>query len=363
MLLTYKYRLKGKRAERALRRHTFAINQVWNFCVATQREAQRRWKNGSAAVWPSHFDLTHLVKGAAKEIGIHAQSAQVACAQFAKSRDQYRRSPRFRKSNGPCKSLGWVPFQQQSRQIEGNSITYLGNTFRFFGSKRRPLPQSVKGGAFVEDSQGRWWVALHVEVADHAKLSDEHIGIDLGLKHLATLSDGEKVENPRTFRLWEQKLAVAQRAGNRKRAKTIHAKITNIRKDHHHKTTAQIANKYGLIAVGNVSSSKLAKTKMAKSVSDAGWSTFRNMLRYKASRHGATFLEVDEKFTTQTCSSCGDCSSAGRPKGIAGLGIREWECSSCGAVHDRDVNAAKNILALGLSAQPRVDESREIING
>jgi putative transposase len=93
-------------------------------------------------------------------------------------------------------------------------------------------------------------------------------------------------------------------------------------------------------------------------VLDAGWSMLKGFLAYKASRHQATFLEVSEAFTTQACSCCGDCSTDERPKGIAGLGIREWKCSACGITHDRDRNAALNILALGRSAAPRVDESR-----
>ncbi len=98
---------------------------------------------------------------------------------------------------------------------------------------------------------------------------------------------------------------------------------------------------------------------MAKSVLDAGWSTSRSALRYKASRHGGTFREVDEvsTFTTQTCSTTGILPPE-RPRGIAGLGVREWRCSACGEIHDRDVNAARNILALGLSAQPPAMESR-----
>ena len=112
-----------------------------------------------------------------------------------------------------------------------------------------------------------------------------------------------------------------------------------------------------LIVVGNVNAGNLAKTKMAKSVLDAGWSTFRSMLNYKASRHSALYLEVDEKFTTQTCSACG-LRPESRPRGIAGLGIREWVCSDCGVLHDRDINAAQNILKLGLSVQPLVEESR-----
>jgi putative transposase len=92
-----------------------------------------------------------------------------------------------------------------------------------------------------------------------------------------------------------------------------------------------------------------AKTKLAKSVNDAAWSSFRNMLRYKAITHGATVEEVNESFSSQTCSSCGSLPDS-RPKGIAGLGIREWVCSDCGTVHDRDVNAALNILRSGRRA-------------
>jgi transposase len=89
---------------------------------------------------------------------------------------------------------------------------------------------------------------------------------------------------------------------------------------------------------------------MAKSVVDAGWAMFRYQLRYKASRHGAAYLDVDESFTTRTCSSCGSIPDSS-PKGMSALGIRAWKCSECGANHDRDVNAAKNILAFALSAQ------------
>jgi transposase len=96
--------------------------------------------------------------------------------------------------------------------------------------------------------------------------------------------------------------------------------------------------------VGNVNASKLALTRMAKSVLDAGWSTFRTLLHYKAIAHGVVFEVVDEVFSTRACSECGTLSG---PKGIADLGIREWVCMECGSHHDRDVNSAKLILALG----------------
>jgi IS605 OrfB family transposase len=282
------------------------------------------------------------------------------CEQFTKSRDLHKKCPRFRRSGGARRSLGWIPFQKQSRQITANSITYLGNTYRFFGSKKRPLPETAKGGCFVEDARGHWWVCFHVEVPDDLpRAPDTAVGIDFGLTTLATLSTGEKIEAPRTYRRYEEKLIVAQRANNRFRVRALHVKIANIRRDHMHKWTTKVARSHRTIFVGNVSSSQLAKTKMAKSVYDAGWSTSRNALRYKASRHGGTFREVDEvsTFTTQTCSTTGILPPE-RPRGIAGLGIREWGCSACGEIHDRDVNAARNILKLGLSAQPLVEESR-----
>jgi putative transposase len=142
----------------------------------------------------------------------------------------------------------------------------------------------------------------------------------------------------------EPKLAIAQRAGKKHRVRAIHAKIANRRKDSLHQFSTRLVRAYDTIFVGNVNASALAKTPHAKSVLDAGWSAFRTMLRYKCDFAGATFAEVNEAFSTQTCSAC---DSRSGPKGIAGLGIREWTCSGCGTVHDRNVNAAKNILAAG----------------
>src|SRR4051812_46718092 len=355
--VSYKYEIKGKRSKRLLCRYAWAVNQVWNFCAHTQRKVQRDYREGLRPRWPSHFDLAKMAGGTSTDLGVHAQSIQGVCAQFATSRDQHKKCPRFRKSGGPKKSLGWVPFQPQSRSVGANFVRYLGHDFHFFGAKRRPLPAVVKGGSFVEDARGRWYVCLHVDVNADMHSGVDAVGIDLGLKSLVTLSTGDRFHAPQTFRQHELALASAQRAGNRARAKAISARIANSRRDYLHKLSTKIVRNFGAIYVGDVSSSALGKTKMAKSVYDAGWSTLRTMLRFKASRHGATYADVDEKFTTQTCSTCGALPPS-RPKGIAGLGVREWECSDCGATHDRDVNAARNILAIGLSAQPLAEESR-----
>lgn len=206
----------------------------------------------------------------------------------------------------------------------------------------------------TEDALGRWYVCFHVDVGRQQCAGTGEIGIDLGLKSFAALSDSRKIEAPKFYRQYETRLAIAQRAHNGQRARRLHAKIKNCRHDFLHKLSTELAGQNALIAVGNVNAKQLAKTRMAKSVFDAGWSAFRAMLKYKS----AGYVEVDERFTTQACSSCGSLSSTTRPKGVAGLGIRAWQCSECGASHDRDVNSARNILALARSAAGPVVESR-----
>lgn len=131
--------------------------------------------------------------------------------------------------------------------------------------------------------------------------------------------------------------------------KAIHAKIANQCKDAIHKETSALVKKHAAIFIGNVNAKALAQTNMAKSALDASWRTFRTQLKDKAIRQCVVFAEVNEAFSTQTCSCCG-VIPPGSPKGRAGLGIRQWTCSDCGAVHDRDTNAARNIARLGLQA-------------
>ncbi|WP_454742576.1 RNA-guided endonuclease InsQ/TnpB family protein [Cupriavidus necator] len=169
-------------------------------------------------------------------------------------------------------------------------------------------------------------------------------GFDLNVLTTGSSKESEKIGNPRHLGQLEQALAKAQRARKRRQITNLHARIANARRDFLHKLSHRIVRDFDYIAVGNVNAAGLARTSMATSVLDAGWSSFRTMLAYKAIAHGAWYEEVDERFTTQVCSSC-DAMPPERPKGIADLGIRQWVCSECGAVHDRDVNAALNILA------------------
>lgn len=338
MQLVYKFRLCDKHSAELVRQAR-AVNFVWNYCNETQRKAVQ-----SGRKWLTAFDLMRLTSGSSKLLDLHAHTISGVCKQYDRSR-YAKRKPWLRWRGR--KSLGWVPFST-------GHVTFDGATFKFRGVRyetmhMRDLPSGTKigAGSFSQDSKGYWYINCPVEIAtaDYAPLT--RVGIDLGLISLATLSNGGKIEMPRFYRKSEAALATAQRARKTKRARAVNAKIANRRKDFMHKASTALAKECGLIVIGDVSPSKLAQTRMAKSINDAGWSDLKRMLSYKSIRNGGSCLEVSEYMTSQACSSCGALPPE-RPKGIAGLGIREWTCSVCGAVHDRDVNAARNILRLGL---------------
>jgi len=349
MILTYKYRIKDSTVGKRLDRHSRACNFVGNYCCQIQREAQSRWVAGRAVRWPSAFDLIKLCTGAAADLGLHSDTVQTICRQFAASRDARHKCPRFRASFGPKRASGWIPFIPRAVKVDGTNVVYLTRKFHFW--KSRDLGGEFKAGCFTQDARGRWYAAFQCDVADDLPTGNGEIGVDLGLKHLATCSDGRKFPALRHYREYEERLAVQQRAGNKRRVRAIHARIANARKDNLHRISSMLAADNSLIVVGDVNASKLAKTRLAKSVSDAGWSMFRSMLAYKSARHGAVYIEADERWTSRTCSRCGAIPDSS-PKGMSALGVRHFECSDCGATHDRDVNAALNILRVGRERSP-----------
>jgi putative transposase len=242
------------------------------------------------------------------------------------------------------RSLGWVPFKNQTVRVRGSIVHCNGRRVRLW--LHRQIEGCIKSGSFSQDARGRWYCNLVVEYLPKPHGKNAAVGIDLGLKDGMTLSTGDKVENGRVFAQYAADLARAQRANKARQAKAIHAKIANTRKHFLHKETTKIADAFGLICVGDVSGRWLQASN-GKSAADASTGMSRNMLRYKAMARAATFVEVYEYLTTQTCP---DCFAVGGPKGTAGLEIREWSCGCCGAIHDRDVAAAQNILRLGRQA-------------
>jgi putative transposase len=177
------------------------------------------------------------------------------------------------------------------------------------------------------------------------------VGIDLGLKDTAVTSDGERLEAGGFYRGIERAIAQAQRRGHKRQAKRLHRRAANRRRDALHKFSRRIVDQYQNIIVGDVSSTRLTQTRMAKSVLDAGWGMLKRQLQYKGEHAGRSVSIVSEKHTTRACSNCG-CLSG--PSGLRQLVVRLWECSECGAEHDRDVNAARNILAAGLRCRASV---------
>ncbi|MFE0206960.1 RNA-guided endonuclease InsQ/TnpB family protein [Streptomyces sp. NPDC058985] len=223
----------------------------------------------------------------------------------------------------------------------------------------RTLPSTPSSVTVIKDAAGRYFASFVVEVGDETPLPEtgRSVGIDLGLSHFAILSNGTKVDSPRFLRRAEKKLKKAQRelsrkqkgSANRGKARVkvarAHARVADARREFHHQLSTKLIRDNQAIAVEDLAVKGLARTRLAKSVHDAGWSAFVNMLEYKAARYGRTFVRIGRfEPTSQVCSVCG-VKDGPKP-----LNVRTWTCAECGTVLDRDINAAVNVAkAAGLA--------------
>ncbi|WP_199734090.1 RNA-guided endonuclease InsQ/TnpB family protein [Micromonospora musae] len=229
----------------------------------------------------------------------------------------------------------------------------------------RSLPSEPSSVAIIRDAAGRYFASFVVQTTDESLPPvDSEVGIDLGLTHFAVLSDGTKVTAPRFLRRAARKLRRLQQAlsrkqrGSQNRKKAVvkvaraHARVADTRRDWQHKLSTTIVRENQAIYVEDLCVVGLGRTRLAKSVHDAGWSSFTGMVEYKAARWGRTFGKIDRFApTSRTCSTCG------RIDGPKPLSVRSWTCP-CGAVHDRDVNAAINVLAQGRWDNPNACGTR-----
>lgn len=336
---TLKVRVKDRHIN-SLVSQAKAVNYVWNYInELSSRSIKERGKFLSA------FDIHPYTKGANKELGLHSQTLQCIAKEYVTRRKQFKKARlNWRKSGGARRSLGWIPVNTGAAKWKNGQVYFNGQYYKVWDSYGLS-DFKFRMACFNEDARGRWYFNVVVEVEPEQGKGKGAVGIDLGCKEAATDSDGGRVVG-RQYRKLESKLGIAQRATNKRRVKAIHAKIKNRRSDDLHKYSRKLVDSNAAIFVGNVNSLGLVKTKMAKSVLDASWGMLKTMLKYKCDHAGIVFEEVNESYTTQTCSSCG-VIPVSSPKGRAGLGIREWSCSNCGTTHDRDINAAKNILAVG----------------
>lgn len=282
---------------------------------------------------------------------------QTAFVNFFAKRARY---PQFKRKDGP-----------QSAECTTSAFKWDGKDLKLAKMDAplairwsRTLPKGAKPTTVTvsRDASGRYFVSLLCDDVVSAKPNvDAKVGIDLGLSHFAILSTGEKIAAPNTFRKNETKLAKLQRrlakktkgSARRKKAKLkvsrLHAKIADSRRDFLHKLSTRLINENQVIAVESLSVSNMQKNRcLSKSISDAGWSEFVRQLEYKASWYGRELIGIDKWYpSSKRCSDCGYTM----PK--MPLNVRQWICPECGSIHDRDVNAARNVLAAGLAVSAR----------
>jgi putative transposase len=259
-------------------------------------------------------------------------------------------SPRFRSKRGRQS----IRLTRKGFNLRANGRLYVAKVGESPVRWSRELPSVPSSVTVLLDPAGRYWASFVVEVTENPLPAvDGEVGVDLGLTHLATGSDGRKVHNPRWLRSKQRHLGRAQRAlcrkqkgsNNRKKAvrklAQLHAKVADTRRDHLHKLSTTWIRDNQAVHVEDLCVGGLARSRLARSIYDAGWSMFLGMLDYKARLYGRHFGKIDRWFpSTRMCSDCG------RVRQKLPLSVRKWTCP-CGSVHDRDVNAAKNILAAG----------------
>lgn len=337
-------RIRDRHAS-ALEEMARAVNMVWNYCNELSLKVLKRERRFIGA-----HEMQRYLNGASKE-GLAVGSAvfqQVAEEYCTRRRQHRKRRLAWRRSGGSRCSLGWIPFKARSLTYGQGQVAFQGRRLGLWDSWALGNYE-MGAGCFSQDARGRWYLNVCVRVQPKARTApqvvEQAVGIDLGLKDFLATSDGQKVSAQRFYRDLESALARAQRASKKSRIRAIHAKIANRRRDSLHKLTTGLVSEHQAIFVGNVNAHALARGPHAKSVLDAGWSTFRTMLQYKCDDAGVWFQEADEAYSSQECSACGARTG---PRGLEGLAVRVWACPVCSCEHDRDVNAARVIRARGM---------------
>ena len=270
---------------------------------------------------------------------------------------------------------GRADYPTFKKKRHAQSATYASNAFTWDGTRlalakmhepldirwHRPLPHGAKPSSVTvsKDSANRYFISILVEEEiQPLPLTPKMVGLDLGIKSMVALSTGESVGNPRYFAKDEQRLAKVQRRyarkkkGSKNRAKArlkvakVHARIADRRRDYQHKLSTRIVHENQVICVESLAVKNLVKNPtLAKAISDVGWGEFLRQLEYKANWYGRTLVKLDRWYpSSKTCHACKHVLDS------LPLDIREWVCPACGVVHDRDTNAALNILAAGLAA-------------
>lgn len=322
------------------------LTRVWNWAI---RKIELDAKDG---IYYSENDFKGLLKGHGKRLGISAQTieAQLHTAWTSWQRC-FKKTAKKPKLKGLRNKLSSVPFRQGIQRTGANYIKLpLMGLVKFH---KQSIPEgTIKCARLVKRASG-WHLSLMIDAKikyiNHC--GDGHVGIDPGYTTHITLSTGEKVQNIKRFRALKRRIAQSQRGHNNALTSRLYERLKNQRRDDCHKLSRRLVEQNATIVFGKDPISKI-RNKLGKSVADACHFQLRKMLSYKCTASGRTYIEVDSKYSTLTCSNC-----LGRygPKGREGLTVRRWECSGCGILHDRDINSAVNTLIVGLGVSLEKD--------
>jgi putative transposase len=371
MLVRYRYRIDPTSAQReALARAFGCARVVYNDALTERHRAYQ------AGEWLSDTEVQRRVVTQAKRTSERVWLTDVASVALVQACQDARRAYRNWFDSLTGKRKGRRVGRPRFRTKHGRqSIRLTRNGFAFRGTRlyvakvgqvrvrwSRELPSAPSSVTVIREPDGRYYASFVVErnLTPLPPVS-RTAGIDLGLVSFATIaaSDGtvETLANPRHLRVAERRLAIAQRQlsgkrkGSKNRAKArlrvavAHRRVRDQRADHHHKLALRLIRENQTIAVEDLAVAGLARTRLAKSVHDAGWTMFVRLLEAKAAQHGRQVVRIGRWTpTSQTCSACG------YHDGPKPLSVRVWACPACDTVHDRDTNVARNILvAAGLA--------------
>ncbi len=333
-----KLRVKSKQ-EAVLSEWLLILTRVWNWAI---RKIELDAKD---SIFYSKKEFQNLLANHGKKLDIpsHTLQGMLCTAWDAWSRcfKKLGKKPRLK---GCRNRLNSIPFLDPIRRPDGVYFKLPGiGLIRFH---KQEIPQGkIKCGRIVKRASG-WYLCLFIEAEPKAipHKRYEKIGIDPGFKTTLPLSTGEKIQKPKRLKQLESRLAQAQRGKRQKLTSRLQERIKNRRKDDNHKLSRKLVEEYETIAFSKDHIQGIAK-KYGKSVAESGHYQLRQMLSYKCRAGGRKYIEVDSKGSTMTCSNC--LAKTG-PTGTSGLSVRQWECTGCGILHDRDHNAAINTLLVGL---------------
>jgi transposase len=325
------------RQEKALEGWLWHLTGVYNW-ASRKIELDAKDK-----IFHSGYDLQHELKGASDKMKIPAvvirDAALTALEAWQRCFKKVSKKPKLKSNRNRLRSIG---FPVVLKAPVGNRIKLpLIGSLKFHKQK---LPSGKIKQARVLKKASGWYLCLFIDTTRQIqRKSSGSVGIDPGFKDLLTLSTGEKVAHPRELEASALRLAQAQRGRNKTLAARIQERIANQKKDRNHKLSLDLVTRFSEIYFSKDNTRATAK-KFGKSVSSSNHYQLRTMIQYKSLSSGTVYTEVNSKFSTRTCSSCGSLTG---PQGLAGLKVREWRCSTCGVRHDRDHNAAVNTLISG----------------